>query len=219
MTKKNYTIDQDIVKFLGFEETAYLCCLKDNPGNVIETGYRAIQKEHPFWSWGKQKKIIKKLLAHEAIALEYTDAKQEKFRIILQDTILEKPKPEGPADPREIYEYVLTVPITGQGPTEVTLKASEIVAKIIAYIVEINPGATVFYGRPSERKAILDMLDQGYDPVTMLRYADALKYTYGKPYSPVISSPSEFANKFSKLAAYIMKEQEVYQKTHNKFAF
>lgn len=219
MKMKTYNIDQEVVKQLGFEVAAYLGCLRDNPGNVIQTGYRAMQKDNPFWSWGKQKKFIDILLSYEAITVEYTDEKKEKFQIVLNDSMLKEAKSKGPVDVREIQQHVAILPVDGQGPTEYTLRGSEIVSKIIELISEINKDAVKYYGWPTERKAILDMLDQGYDPALMLQYADVLKYTHGKPYAPVITSPSEFASKFSKLAAFVVKEKVMHNSTHNKFSF
>jgi hypothetical protein len=99
------------------------------------------------------------------------------------------------------------------------INGNQVFSGIVKRICAINPDAVRYYSRVDERNAILTMLDQGYEAKMLYQMADILQLTHGRPFAPVITTPHEFAVKFSKLAAFVYKEQLTQKdKENNKYA-
>lgn len=199
--KKTYNISLNLAKIVGFEAAALHSSFEGQ--KVVTTSYNQICKENPCWTRGKTNKLFEALEAVGAVSR--TPEVKGKFDVTVYDTIT-KPTETEVVDNREAKKYIIVVPEDGQGPTEKEVSGNAIVSSIIDKLTVINPDAVKFYRWKHERAAILDMLDQGYDPTVMIHYASLLPMTHGQPFAPVITSPKEFATKFSKLAAYIHKE-------------
>ncbi len=217
--KTLFYIDINIAEEVGFEEAALLAwfnstaeesIVKTEEDKVwIYTGYAVLHKAHTYWSKPKIEKLLAKLELFECIYRKDGE-NASRFWVYLSDNMLTKEQSVSKnvvvVDARESKVYSVMLPAENGILTQTDMSGGQIVAKIISFITKVNPDAVKFYSWKHERAAILTMLDQSYDPSILCQMAHCLPMTHGKQFAPVITSPQEFATKFSKLVAYVNKE-------------
>lgn len=155
----------------------------------------------PYIKEKKRKSILEKLLANEVIAIqddEYTthlpneDTKKKEKKIVVKKTESED----------RIYSFNRVE--NGQ-MKRYDVAGSKLIAMLIEQFKYINPDYEKFYGHPSQRKALSEMIDQ-YQPEILFNLLAVIPQTNKQQYAPVILTPQQFKSKAASLIIFIQRE-------------
>ena len=97
-----------------------------------------------------------------------------------------------------IKEELVSIPAPSAGGSGVNL--------LIDKFKEVNSSYKLFFGRPSQRKAIERLVGQ-FGAEYVGRLIEALPAIQGMPYAPTITSPCQLEDKLAALKAFYQKEQ------------
>lgn len=161
-------------------------------GNVNVTSDQLL-KLFPFWTPTQIKRHIDKLVKHEKITCLITEGV---YTLAIYDKKKEKKEKSG-----KTYKYVY-YDIDGNGKHVEKTEEATICDVIHQLVIRVNPLATKYYGWPSVKKSVRQLLS-AYPAGLVFMVLSVLKETNSHQYAPVITTPNDLEKKLPQLLVYI----------------
>lgn len=220
-------LDKEIACNVGAEEALFYCWLiqhcqhlnaVDNVVSIVEgrisliTSFEQLHNIFPFWSVNQLHRILTKL--QEGSFITFDNDRKEKRLVVspldeefkkIQKSRKKVTKVDVEVDTDNPDMTFVKANETGD-LEELTKTRKEVVNMMIHCFKEVNPSSATFYAIPVQRKALENMIVNGYDVTIMFKLLSLVPYANATPYAPIITSPVEFERLAPKLFAFAQRK-------------